>query len=108
MRHLTVWSGKATLRQPSEPDHCEPREEEDPEQGLGGCVGHRACHLCNESPPNDYWLGPRWGSISKVSKTDNSSGPNPLSRSSQSAEPLLFSQVAHSVLREGDQSPKAA
>src|SRR5262249_39669332 len=84
----------ATLRQPSEPDHCEPREEEDPEQGLGGCVGHLAFHLCNESPPNDYWLGPRWGSISKVSKTDNSSGSDfNLRRNAQSVRNGQFQQL---------------
>jgi uncharacterized protein len=26
---------------PSETDHCEPRENEDPEKGFGGCVGHK-------------------------------------------------------------------
>ena len=28
------------LSQPSEQDHCEPGEEEDPEEGFGGCVSH--------------------------------------------------------------------
>jgi hypothetical protein len=41
------------LRQPSEPDHCEPGEEEDPEEGFGGCVSHSLAICANEFTPQN-------------------------------------------------------